>query len=122
MVSAALVIATVGGAGVVIVLLSVAAAPLRVSSAPLRVAPAAIETAAFPMIMPLNDDVAPVDTAPATCQKTLYALVPLIRLIWVAAAVLRAPPIWKMKTASGSPNPSSVMVPPLSETAAAPEL
>ena len=115
-------IATTRVLGVVMVLLSVVAAPLSVSSAPLRVAPAAIETAAFPMIMPLNDDDAAVDAAPATCQKTLEDLVPLTKATWLLAAALRAPPILKMKTAFGSFSPSSVMTPPLSVTAPAPEL
>jgi hypothetical protein len=46
-----------------------------------------------------------------TCQKTLHAWVPLMRFTLLADAVVRVDPIWKMKTALGSPWPSSVTVP-----------
>ena len=54
---------------------------------------------------------APVPAAPRTCQITLAACAPLIRLMLLAAAVLSAAPTWKMNTELGSPWPSRVRVP-----------
>ena len=87
---------------------------------PSREAPAPSVIAPIAMMVPENEDDAPVVTAPLTCQKTLDAWAPLIRWIVVDAAVLRAALTWKMKTAFGSFWPSSVIV-PVSEMAAAAE-
>jgi hypothetical protein len=46
-----------------------------------------------------------------TCQKTLHASAPLIRATVLADAVVNVLPIWKMKTALGSPWASRVTVP-----------
>ena len=87
---------------------------------PSRDAPAPSVIAPIAIMVPANEDDAPVVTAPLTCQKTLDAWAPLIKWIVEDAAVLRAALIWKMKTALGSFWPSSVIV-PVSEIAAAAE-
>ena len=46
-----------------------------------------------------------------TCQKTLQGCAPLTRLTTLDGAVIRVEPIWKMKTAFGSPWASRVTVP-----------
>jgi hypothetical protein len=46
-----------------------------------------------------------------TCQKTLQAWAPLIRLIVLPEAVMSVESVWKMKTDVGSPAPSSVSGP-----------
>jgi hypothetical protein len=45
------------------------------------------------------------------CQKTLHAWAPLMRFTLLADAVVSVLPIWKMKTALGSPCALSVTVP-----------
>ena len=107
----------VTASGAVIVLSAKVTRPPE-SAPPSRDAPAPTVIAPLAMMVPENEDNAPVPTAPFTCQKTLDAWAPLIRWTVVDAAVLRAALIWKMKTALGSFWPSSVIV-PVSETAAA---
>ena len=46
-----------------------------------------------------------------TCQKTLQAWAPLIRLTELAEAVVSVEPAWKTKTAFGSPPAFSVSAP-----------
>ncbi|KUL59402.1 hypothetical protein ADL28_17935 [Streptomyces violaceusniger] len=46
-----------------------------------------------------------------TCQNTLHACAPLMRLTELPTSADRAEPTWMMKTASGSPWASRVTVP-----------
>ncbi len=46
-----------------------------------------------------------------TCQNTLQACAPLIRLTVLPDAVVSEEPAWKTKTAFGSPPPFSVSAP-----------
>jgi hypothetical protein len=46
-----------------------------------------------------------------TCQKTLQDWAPLIRLTWLAEAVMSVEPAWKTQTALESPWASSVSAP-----------
>ena len=46
-----------------------------------------------------------------TCQNTLQASAPPVRLTELLEPVMRVEPAWKMKTALGSPPPSSVTFP-----------
>jgi len=63
------------------------------------------------MIVPTNWVLVSSVAELATCQKTLQLCAPLRREIVLFGAVIRVEPIWKMKTASGSPSASSVRVP-----------
>jgi hypothetical protein len=46
-----------------------------------------------------------------TCQKTLQDWAPLMSVTLLPVAVVSVEPIWKMKTAPGSPWPSRVRFP-----------
>lgn len=52
-------------------------------------------------------------------QMTFLAVAPLMRSTWLAVAVVRVDPIWKIQSALGSPWASSVSVPvsPMAEAA-----
>ena len=63
------------------------------------------------MIVPVNEAVPPIPTAPSTCQNTREACAALMSTMWLSAAVFNAAPTWKMNTAFGSPCASSVIVP-----------
>ena len=73
--------------------------------------PAPTVMAPLAMMFPENDEDAPVPAAPFTCQNTLDAWAPLIRLTVLEAVVLSAASTWKMNTAFGLPCPSNVRVP-----------
>jgi len=61
--------------------------------------------------VPLNAVVVPSVAELPTCQKTLHACVPPVRSTVLPVAVVNVEPLWKMKTAFGSPPPLSVRVP-----------
>src|SRR6187549_888225 len=63
------------------------------------------------MTVPTKTDVEPKVADVPTCQKTLAALAPFVRKTWRPDVVVNVDAIWKMKTASGSPCPSSVRLP-----------
>ena len=93
---------------------------MRANARPLTSLPAPTAIASCARIVPENIAFAPTAAAPLTCQNTLDAWAPLVSVTWAPAARLSAPPIWKTKTALGSPPPSSVSV-PVSDTAPAAE-
>jgi hypothetical protein len=62
-------------------------------------------------MVPVKLEVEPRFAELVTCQKTLHAWAPLVRVTVLPDAVLRADPAWKMKSASGSPPPSRVSDP-----------
>ena len=113
-VSAAAVV--VGGAvvlqpGAVKELLSSDTWPLSASARPSTAAPEFTVTDASASTVPLNTEVDPSVAELPTCQNTLQACAPLIRLIALPEAVVSDEPIWKMNTELGSPMASSVRVP-----------
>ena len=56
---------------------------------------------------------APTEIAPSAIQKTLAARVPLLNIIFEPTPAVNAPSNFIMNTASGSPPPSRVRVPPI---------
>ena len=85
--------------------------PLRASARPSTVVPLFAVIDVNAMIVPTNWVLVSSVAELATCQKTLQLCAPLRREIVLFGAVIRVEPIWKMKTASGSPSASSVRVP-----------
>ena len=63
------------------------------------------------MIVPRKVEPVPSVAELPTCQKTLQAWAPLIRLTLLADAVVSVEPAWKTKTAFGLPPPLSVSAP-----------
>lgn len=101
----------VAQAGAVTVLESNVTAPFRASSRPFTVALVVAMLEAKAMTVPTNLERTPsVDELP-TCQKTLQAWAPLMRLTALSVAVMRVDAVWKMNTASGTCLASSVNVP-----------
>jgi hypothetical protein len=78
-------------------------APAIEHSLPLSTHPAPIEAA--PLAINVPDIVVPaaMAIAPSAIQKTFDATAPLVRTIVAAAAVVKAPPILKMKIELGFP-------------------
>ena len=95
-------------AGRRIVFESSVTAPLRVSSEPSRVAPVFIVLSESVRIVPRKTELTPSVVELVTCQKTLQAVAPLIRLTVVPGCVMRLEPAWNTKTALGSPPASRV--------------
>jgi hypothetical protein len=80
------------------------------------VAPTVMPTSTISV--PVKRADAPIVADPPTTQNTLQACASLISATVVEAAIVSAPPIWKMKTASGRPSASRVSVPPENPIAA----
>ena len=62
-------------------------------------------------MLPTNTESLPNVALLPTCQKTWHGWAPLMKLTWLADAVVSVEPIWKMKTPSDRPCPSRVSVP-----------
>ena len=107
----AVVVVLVEHCGAVKVLLSSDTWPLRASARPSTSVPVVTEIDVSAMIVPTKVDVVPRVAELPTCQKTLHAVAPLIRLTRLSDAVINVDATWKMKTALGSPWPSRVSVP-----------
>jgi hypothetical protein len=112
------VVVVVGGGGVVVsqpgvvnVSSSSVTAPLRASARPWTTVPVVTVTEVKAMIVPMKLECVPKVAELPTCQNTLQAWTPLIRLILLAEAVIKVEAAWKIKTASGFPWPLSVKVP-----------
>lgn len=87
-------------------------APVRAKALPFIAAPVVTVMDASARMVPLKIVLVPRVAELPTCQKTLAAWAPPIRLTTLLlAAVVRVVPIWKMKTAFGLPLPLSVTVP-----------
>jgi hypothetical protein len=114
-VDAVVVVVVEGGAaahaGPVKVLLSNDTCPFRAKARPCTTVPVVTEIDVNAMIVPLNDEFVPRVAELPTCQKTLQAWAPLMRLTLLADAVMSVDAIWKMNTALASPWPSNVTVP-----------
>jgi hypothetical protein len=86
-------------------------APLRARTAPDTVTPDVTVMELNARMVPVKPESVPSVAELPTCQYTLQACAPFVRLTWLAVAVVSDEPAWKMKTALGSPCPSSVRVP-----------
>lgn len=93
------------------VLVSNVTAPLRARIEPLTEAPVVTVTDVKARIFPAKLELVPSVADEPTCQKTLQAWAPLVRVILLPDAVVRADPTWKTKTAFGLFCPSNVNVP-----------
>ena len=101
-----------GGAPTAMVLLANVTAPVRANALPFSAAPVVTVTDAWAMIVPLKVVLVPRVAELPTCQKTLEATAPpMSATALLPAAVVSVLPIWKMKTAFGSPLPLRVTVP-----------
>ncbi|HUQ54804.1 MAG TPA: hypothetical protein VM306_04085 [Lentzea sp.] len=63
------------------------------------------------MIVPTKSELVPRVAELPTCQNTLQALAPLIKLMVLLEAVINVVDTWKIQTVFGSPCPSRVSVP-----------
>src|ERR1700722_2473932 len=98
-------------AGAVMVSLSRVTAPLLASMLPAIVSPVVTVIEARARMLPAKVEPVPSVAELPTCQKTLQAWAPLMRLMALAEAVVSVEPIWKMKTAFWLFCPSRVTVP-----------
>lgn len=85
--------------------------PLRASARPSMVVPVATVIEVRARMLPTKVELVPSVAELPTCQKTLQAWAPPMRLTWLPDPVMRVEAIWKMKTALGSPWASRVSVP-----------
>ncbi|GHD84980.1 hypothetical protein GCM10010508_06910 [Streptomyces naganishii JCM 4654] len=95
----------------VITLLSKVTAPLRASARPSTAALVFTVTDVRARMLPLKKEFVSRVAELPTCQNTLQACAPLTSRTLLPGAVIRVEPIWKMKTALGSPWASRVTVP-----------
>src|SRR5437667_5716726 len=86
-------------------------APVRANSRPSTAAPVVTVMEANARMFPLNTEPVPRVAELPTCQNTVAALAPPLRITWRAEVVVRVDAIWKMKTALASPWASSVRSP-----------
>jgi hypothetical protein len=105
-----------GGAqlGTVMVSSSRVTAPLRASIRPTMVTPVVTEIDVKARTLPWKEEPVPSVAELPTCQNTLQAEAPLVRTTELAESVTSVEPIWKMKTAFGSPCAFRVSAPPTS--------
>jgi hypothetical protein len=89
-------------------------APLRASARPATVSPVVTDIDVRARMLPEKAESVPRVAELPTCQKTLQAWAPSVRIMLLAESVMRVEGAWKMKTAFGSPPPSSVSEPPTS--------
>jgi hypothetical protein len=109
--------AGVGGGvqkGAMIVSWSRVTAPLRASARPAMVSPVSTVMDCRARMVPWKMECVPSVAELPTCQKTWQASAPLVSRMWLAESVTSVEPIWKMKTAFGSPPASRVSAPPTS--------
>jgi hypothetical protein len=95
----------------IMVFVSNVTAPFCANTLPSTVAPVVSVADVKTRIFPLKVVVVPSIAELPTCQKTLQSWASFIRLTLLADAVVSVEPIWKMKTALGSPRASSTSVP-----------
>ena len=99
------------GGGLAMILDASVIAPFSANSLPFTAAPVFSEMDWMARMLPLRTEFAPRVADVPTCQKTLEALAPPARTIWLPAAVVSVVAIWNMKTALGSPLASRVRLP-----------
>jgi hypothetical protein len=98
----------------VIVSSSRVTAPLRASARPATVSPVSTEIDVRARMVPAKPEFVPSVAELPTCQKTLQAWAPSVRVTLLAESVMSVEGAWKMKTAFGSPPASRVSDPPTS--------
>src|SRR5258706_6519879 len=81
--------------------------PIRANARPARGAPAAKLIDWFAMILPFMPEPLPIVAELPTCQNTLAACAPPMRMTCRPEVVTKVEVIWKIKTALTSPWPSS---------------
>src|SRR5580765_5576457 len=96
-------IAAAAELGIVMVLESRVIAAVRANSRPSTDAPVVTVMEAKARMFPANTEVVPRVAELPTCQKTLAALAPPLRITWRPEVVVSVDAIWKMKTAFASP-------------------
>jgi hypothetical protein len=96
---------------VVMVSVSNVTAPLLASTRPSTVTPVVTVMEVRARMVPRKLESVPSVAELPTCQKTLQDWASLIKLTWLADAVVSVEPAWKTKTALGSPPPLSVRAP-----------
>ena len=89
--------------GAVIVSSSRVTAPLRASARPATVSPVSTEMDVRARMVPAKAEFVPSVAELPTCQKTLQAWAPSVRMTLLAESVTSVEGAWKMKTAFGSP-------------------
>ena len=94
-----------------IVVVSKVTAPFRANSRPSNAAPFRSVMEVRARMFPLKTEVVPRVAELPTCQKTLAALAPPLRITWRPAVVVSVDAIGKRKTALASPWASSVRSP-----------
>jgi hypothetical protein len=94
-----------------IVLESIVTAPFRAKARPDKLALVFMVMLVSARILPRNVVVVSSVAELPTCQNTLQAFAPLIMTTDELGAVMSVLPIWKTKTALGSPCASSVRIP-----------
>lgn len=99
-----------------IVLLSIVTAPVRAKARPTRLALVLRVMLASASTLPTKVVSVPIVAELPTCQNTLQPDAPLIRSTEALLAVVSVLPVWKTKTASGSPWASSVSAPVICAT------
>src|SRR4051794_17274469 len=92
-------------------------APAWASRRPWMVAPVFAVTDVAASTVPTRCDGVPRAAELATCQNTLQAWAPLSPTTELPDAVTRVDPLWKMKTALGSPRVLRVSVPVMARVA-----
>jgi hypothetical protein len=102
----------VGQLGAVIVSSSRVTAPLRASARPAMVSPVFTEIDVRARMVPVKVEFVPRVAELPTCQNTLQAWAPLVRMTLLAEEVMSVEGAWKMKTAFGSPPAFRVSDPP----------
>jgi hypothetical protein len=95
-------------AGLVITFVSSDTCPLRASSRPSTVAAVSAVMEVSASTVPLKLDAVPKVAELPTCQNTLQAKAPLVRMMLLADAVISVEATWKTNTELGLPWPSSV--------------
>jgi hypothetical protein len=100
--------------GAVIVSVSRVTAPLRASARPSMVSLVSTEIDVRARMVPVKAEFVPRVAELPTCQNTLQAWAPLVRMTLLAESVMSVEGAWKMKTAFGSPPASRVSDPPTS--------
>ena len=95
----------------VMVSVSNVTAPFMACNRPSTVTPVVSVIEVKARMVPLKVEPVPSVAELPTCQKMLHDWVPLMRLTLLPDAVVSVEPIWKMKTALGSPWALSVRVP-----------
>lgn len=100
-------------------LVSRVTAPSMARTWPLTVTPAFTVIDVWARTLPAKSVSVPRVAELPIIQMTLRAVAPLMRSTWLAVAVVRVDPIWKIQSALRSPWASSVSVPvsPMEEAA-----